>query len=72
MRCESLREFKDFKKISNKQLAEMFGVSIVYISFLLNNKRTPSKELAIKISEKTGIPILNLLFPENRKLLGES
>jgi len=63
MRCSNLKEFKENQGLTNKQLADMFHVTPEYISYLLNEKRFPSRELAKKISEITGIPILNLLFP---------
>lgn len=63
MQYINLIDFKESNNFSNKDLAKLFGVSEIYISFLLNKKRTPSKKLAKKISEITGIPILNLLFP---------
>lgn len=67
MQYKSLNEFKENKQITNSDLASMFGTSEIYISLLLNKKRVPSRKLAQKISKKTGIPILNLLFPNREE-----
>ena len=52
MRCSNLKEFKENQGLTNKQLADMFHVTPEYISYLLNEKRFPSRELAKKIGLK--------------------
>ena len=64
MKPKSLREYKENQGLTIKELAEELGVSPVYVTFLLSCKRRPSSRLAKSISEKTGIPILNLLYPQ--------
>lgn len=63
MKAKTLREFKDNQHLTNKQLADMFGVTPVYVAFLLSGKRSPSRRLAQEISKKTGVSILSLLYP---------
>jgi len=65
MNPRSLREYKESRGLTIRQLAEEIGVSAIYMAFLLTNKRRPSPSLAKVISEKTGIPILNLLYPQD-------
>jgi ribosome-binding protein aMBF1 (putative translation factor) len=55
-------------KISQKCLSKKLNRSENWISFIVSYKKTPSPKLAKKISELTGIPILDLLYPnENFK-----
>ena len=63
MKYKNLREFKENKGLTSAELAETLGLSAIYIALLLTNKRRPSPETARKISNKTGVPVLNLLFP---------
>jgi transcriptional regulator with XRE-family HTH domain len=63
MKAKTLRQFKENKQLTNKQLADMFGVTPVYVAFLLSGKRIPSRNLAQRINEITGIPTLDLLYP---------
>jgi|YelNatPaOPRAMG01_1025707.scaffolds.fasta_scaffold10601_6 transcriptional regulator with XRE-family HTH domain len=61
---KTLIEFKKRKRMTIKQLAEYLGISEIYAQYLLSGKRVPSRKLALLISEKTGIPVLNLLYPQ--------
>ena len=54
-------------KISQKRLSKKLNRSENWISFIVSYKKTPSPKLAKKISELTGIPILDLLYPEDFK-----
>ncbi len=63
MKVASLAEYKAKKAITARVLARELGISESYLSEILAGKRTPSKKLASQISEKTGIPVLNLLYP---------
>lgn len=65
MKPRTLREYKENQGLTIKDLADQFGISPVYVAFLLSQKRKPSSQLAKVISEKTGIPILNLLYPQD-------
>ncbi len=64
MKLQSLREFKENKGLTNPQLAKTLGTSEIYVSLLLNGRRIPSRKLAQRISSMTGIPVLNLLYPQ--------
>jgi len=64
MSKRSLSEFKKAKGLSNQEMAKLLGVSDAHLSMILSGQRAPSKKLAQKISEKTGIPILKLLYPQ--------
>jgi transcriptional regulator with XRE-family HTH domain len=66
MKIANLAEYKEKKGLTSKGLAELLGISESYLSEILSGKRSFSKKLACKASEITGIPLLNLLYPENR------
>jgi transcriptional regulator with XRE-family HTH domain len=53
--------------ITQKEVAKKIGITDIYLVRLLSFKQTPSPKLAKKISELTGIPILDLLYPEDFK-----
>lgn len=65
MSKRSLSEFKKVKRLSNQAMAELFGVSNAHLSMILSGQRIPSRKLAQRISERTGIPVLNLLYPSD-------
>lgn len=46
-----LKKMRMDKKLTQKELADIIGVTPKYISFLENNQRKPSLNIAIKISE---------------------
>lgn len=60
----SLLEFKKNKGLSNQAMAKLLGISDAHLSMILSGQRIPSRKLARRISEKTGIPLLNLLYPQ--------
>jgi transcriptional regulator with XRE-family HTH domain len=64
MSKRSLSEFKESKGLTSQELARMLGVSDAHLSMILSGQRSPSRKLAQRISEKTGIPVLNLLYPQ--------
>ncbi len=66
MRFANLIEYKEKTGISAAELARQLGITDAHLSMILKGKRIPSRKLAQKISEKTGIPILNLLFPKEK------
>ena len=66
MKPRTLREYKENKGFTNPELAKALGTSEIYVSLLLNGKRNPSRKLAQRISALTGIPVLNLLYPQDR------
>lgn len=65
MSKRSLSEFKKVKRLSNQAMAKLLGVSSAHLSMILSGQRTPSRKLAQRISERTGIPVLNLLYPND-------
>jgi transcriptional regulator with XRE-family HTH domain len=65
MRTANLAEYKERSGLSGAELAREFGITNAHFSMLLSGKRVPSRKLAQRISEKTGIPLLNLLYPQD-------
>lgn len=63
MKPANLMEFKEKKGVSGKKLAILLGISESYLSEILSGKKAPSKKAALKISQQTGIPVVNLLYP---------
>jgi len=58
--ADSLERFRDRNKLTNRDLARLLGVSESYISHYFNGKRTFGASIAIRISDKTGIPMREL------------
>lgn len=54
--AQQLRDWMDRRRYNQAELAQELGVQEAYVSMLLNGKRTPSLELAVKIEEHAGIP----------------
>jgi len=67
MRFDNLTEYKEKRGLSMADIAQEFGVTAAHLSMILAGKRVPSRKLAKKISEKTGIPVLNLLYPVDKR-----
>ena len=65
MQATKLGQYKARKRLSGKELAQLLGISESYLSEILSGHRSLSKRLALKISDKTGIPVLNLLYPND-------
>jgi transcriptional regulator with XRE-family HTH domain len=61
---KSLVEYKKEKGLSGRAFARELGISESFLSEILSGKAVPSKKLALHISKKTGIPVLNLLYPQ--------
>ena len=62
MQYANLDEFRKEKGLTITELAREFGITTAHLSMILSGKRFPSRKLALKISEKTGIPLINLLY----------
>ena len=60
-----LGQYKARKRLSGKEMAQLLGISESYLSEILSGHRSLSKRLALRISGKTGIPVLNLLYPND-------
>lgn len=59
--ADTLVEFLEYHKISQKDFGEQIGVSHEYISDLLNRKEFMSADLALRVQKVTGIPSEMLL-----------
>ncbi|MBI5193232.1 MAG: helix-turn-helix transcriptional regulator [Nitrospirae bacterium] len=57
---EKIRKAREYKEITQEELAEKCGVSSVYINYLENNKRRASYKLLMKIADVLEIPISEL------------
>jgi len=64
MRPETLREWKRLNGLTIQQMANRFNLSYGYMSWLLCGKYKPSRKLAERLAEETGIPVEGLLWPE--------
>ena len=61
---ESLREFLENTGIKQSFMAKKWGISASYLNRIIVGERRPSADLARIISGDTGIPLENLLFPQ--------
>lgn len=61
----TLKEWQDWKKISNTKLAGLLEVHISYITLINNGKRTVSPDLAARIEKITDgqVTRLEMLYP---------
>lgn len=64
MQIANLADYKGKNGFTGRELAKHLGMSEAYLSQVLSGQRTPSKKLAQRISSMTGIPVLNLLYPQ--------
>jgi DNA-binding XRE family transcriptional regulator len=53
---ERLRQWIDRFQFNQRQAADLLGIDQTYISQLLNGKRTPGLEMAVRIEHAMGIP----------------
>lgn len=64
MKIANLAQYKDKNGLSGREMARRLEISESYLSEIMSGQRSLSKKLAKKINEKTGIPLLNLLYPQ--------
>ncbi len=64
MAITNLAQYKEKNRLSGREMARRLEISESYLSEIMSGQRSLSKKLAKKISEKTGIPLLNLLYPK--------
>lgn len=57
----TIREWKMARGLTAPEVAQLFGITREYLFYLMRGN-TPGKNLARKIHEITGIPLLNLLY----------
>lgn len=73
---ENIKNVRNAKKMTQKELAETIGLSRSYLGDLEKNRRNPSTKTVKKISEKLGISVFYLMtgFPnvEDSKILKTS
>ena len=69
--ADTLVEFLEVHKISQKDFGERIGVSQEYISDLLSRKKFLSADLALRVQEVTGIPSDLLLELDMRYKLAQ-
>ena len=60
----TLKRFMSENNIRTKDLAGSAGISEAYLSQIRHGIRRPSPDVAKRISDACGIPVLDLLFPE--------
>ena len=58
---KDLKEWKKQRGLNNKDIAGLFNVTPIYVSYLLNGKKRPSGDLAVRINRITDIPLQVLL-----------
>jgi transcriptional regulator with XRE-family HTH domain len=54
MAMSKLRAWRERRKLTLKAAAEMFQISVAYLSMIETGSRTPSRKMALLIQEKTG------------------
>ena len=57
---KNIRMIMDGKGLKVKYLADKVGVSKVHLSYILNNKRTPSMELVSKLADELDVTVSEL------------
>jgi len=59
---EILAAYMKEKRLTQAGLARKLRVSTALVSYYLNGKRKPGTKVALRISELTGVPVLELLY----------
>lgn len=59
---EQLRDWMRRREVNQREAAELLNITEVFLSQLLNSKRTPGLENAIKIERLTGISVESWLL----------
>lgn len=63
MQIENLKTYKEKRGFSSRELARQLAISEPHLSLILAGKRSMSKKLAVRVSKRTGIPLMSLLYP---------
>jgi transcriptional regulator with XRE-family HTH domain len=66
MKEHPLNTYKKENKLTIAQLAFKLNLSPRTLDYYLAFKKYPSRNTAQKISKLTGIPVIDLLYPEER------
>lgn len=65
--AERLAAYRDRLKYKQYELADLLDLDETHLSQILNGKRRPGLEIAVRIEERTGIPAESwLLTPRGR------
>jgi len=56
-----IKRLRNQRGLTQEELAEIVGVSVNYIGYIEQNKRTPSIKTADKIARALGVKLSNLL-----------
>ena len=64
---KTLREWKIQGGHSLTFLSRKIGICLSHLSLIYAGKRIPSPKLAERIERETGVPRLNLLYPNTEK-----
>ncbi len=67
MKIHPLKIYCLKNRIKQKEFAKLSGISEITIHRIVNYKTKASKTSVKKISNITGIPIIDLLYPEEEK-----
>jgi transcriptional regulator with XRE-family HTH domain len=62
MKYKTIEEYLERSGKTEKELAQLLGISQPYVNQLKRGERRPTPELAAKIEAVTGIPFRALLF----------
>jgi len=62
-----LKSYIEKEKITQAELAKRLEVSVGLVSLYLGGKRKIGKKVAPKVSELTGVPILDILYPQKER-----
>lgn len=66
MKKNPLKQYLEKNGLNQGELAQKIGISQALLSRYLSGERSFSPSRALSISKITGIPVLNLLYPEMR------
>lgn len=62
MKIKTLKQLRENKKLTQKQVAKLTDTTITYISLLENGKRNASDEMKKKLSQLYGCKIIDIFL----------
>jgi transcriptional regulator with XRE-family HTH domain len=65
MKYQSIQEYLEQTGKTEKELADLIGVSQAFVNMMKRGEKRPSPELAQKIEAATGIPFKKLLLNDS-------
>jgi putative transcriptional regulator len=66
-----MKKIRDEKKLSCREIAELFGISHQHYNDIENGNRNPSVDLSIKMAEFFNVPLIKFLKGRVRFETGE-